>query len=70
MVRLDEMLDQKLMQRQARNSGICPMREELFMQVFDELIRQVTLNLPERGLLLLRVRDETMMTIGAYQILY
>merc|ERR1712072_1309915 len=31
-------------------------REELYSQCFDELIRQVTLNLPERGLLLLRVR--------------
>mmetsp|Transcript_44047 Transcript_44047/g.58437 ORF Transcript_44047/g.58437 Transcript_44047/m.58437 type:complete len:154 (+) Transcript_44047:420-881(+) len=64
------MLDQKLMERQARESGICPVREELFSQCFDEIIRQVTLNLPERGLLLLRVRDEIMMTIAAYQTLY
>jgi len=68
--RLREMLDQKLMERQARESGICPVREELFSQCFDEIIRQVTLNLPERGLLLLRVRDEIMMTIAAYQTLY
>ena len=64
------MLDQKLMERQARESGICPVREELFSQCFDEIIRQVTLNLPERGLLLLRVRDEIMMTIAAYKTLY
>ena len=64
------MLDQKLMERQARESGICPVREELFSQCFDEIVRQVTLNLPERGLLLLRVRDEIMMTIAAYQTLY
>ena len=64
------MLDQKIMERQARESGICPVREELFSQCFDEIIRQVTLNLPERGLLLLRVRDEIMMTIAAYQTLY
>ena len=70
MARLREMLDQKLMERQARESGICPVREELFSQCFDEIIRQVTLNLPERGLLLLRVRDEIMMTIAAYQTLY
>ena len=36
----------------------------------DELIRQVTLNCPERGLLLLRVRDEVRMTIDAYKTLY
>jgi dynein light intermediate chain len=68
--RLRELLDQKLMERQARESGICPVREELFSQCFDEIIRQVTLNEPERGLLLLRVRDEIKMTIAAYQTLY
>jgi dynein light intermediate chain len=36
----------------------------------DELLRQVTLDLPERGLLLLRVRDEIRMTIEAYRTLY
>ncbi len=40
------------------------------MKVFDELIRQVTINCTERGLLLLRVRDEIRMTIAAYQTLY
>jgi len=68
--RLREMLDQKLMERQARESGICPVREELFSQCFDEIIRQVTLSEPERGLLLLRVREEIKMTIYAYQTLY
>ena len=58
------------MERQARESGICPIREELFSQCFDEIIRQVTINEPERGLLLLRVRDEIKMTIAAYQTLY
>lgn len=38
--------------------------------VVDELIRQVTINCAERGLLLLRVRDEIRMTIAAYQTLY
>ena len=64
------MLDQKLMERQARESGICPVREELFSQCFDEIIRQICLNEPERGLLLLRIRDEIKMTISAYQTLY
>ena len=53
---------------QARETGICPIREELYAQTFDELIRQVTINCAERGLLLLRVRDEMRMTIAAYQV--
>merc|ERR1712061_822664 len=58
------------MERQARETGICPVREELYSQCFDELTRQVTINCPERGLLLLRVRDEIRMSIAAYQTLY
>ena len=69
-VNLQELLDTKLQQRQARETGICPVRRELYSQAFDELIRQVTINCAERGLLLLRVRDEIRMTIAAYQTLY
>merc|ERR1712188_9358 len=69
-VNLQEQLDLKLQQRQARETGICPVREELYAQCFDELIRQITINCAERGLLLLRVRDELRMTVAAYQGLY
>uniref|UniRef100_A0A7S1GAQ8 Dynein light chain n=1 Tax=Bicosoecida sp. CB-2014 TaxID=1486930 RepID=A0A7S1GAQ8_9STRA len=69
-INLQEALDEKLMERQAREMGICPVREDLYSQCFDELIRQVTINSPERGLLLLRVRDEIRMTIDAYKTLY
>ena len=70
MARLREMLDQKMLERQARDTGLCPVRQELFSQCFDEIIRQVTLDLPERGLLLLRVRESEKMTCAAYQTLY
>lgn len=44
--------------------------DALFIAHADELIRQVTIECPERGLLLLRVRDEVKMTIAAYTTLY
>ncbi|KAJ8289530.1 hypothetical protein GJAV_G00002360 [Gymnothorax javanicus] len=69
-VKLQELLDQKLQQRQARETGICPVRRELYTQCFDELIRQVTIACAERGHLLLRVRNEIRLTIAAYQTLY
>jgi len=69
-INLQEQLDMRLQQRQARETGICPVRRELYSQCFDELIRQVTISCAERGLLLLRVRDEIRMTIAAYQTLY
>jgi len=67
---LQKLLDERLLARQARESGICPIREELHSQCFDEIIRQVTIDCSERGLLLMRVRDELKMTIAAYQTLY
>lgn len=69
-ISLQERLDKKLNERKAREAGICPVREELYGQAFDELIRQVALDGPERGLLLMRVRDETCMAIDAYKTLY
>ncbi|KAH8048624.1 dynein heavy chain binding protein [Aureococcus anophagefferens] len=68
-INLQEQLDRKLQQRQARERASAP-SARLYAQCFDEVIRQVTINCAERGLLLLRVRDEIRMTIAAYQTLY
>lgn len=67
---MNKELEKRLTERQARENPICPIREELFMQTFDELIRQVTIHSAERGLLLHRVKDEAKMTIAAYETLY
>ena len=69
-ISLQEQLDKKLNERKARETGICPVREELYSQCFDELIRHVTMDGPERGLLLMRTRDEIRMTIDAYKTLF
>lgn len=69
-IELQKELDRRLQMRQARETGICPIREELYAQCFDELIRQITIACSNRGLLLVRVRDEMRMTIQAYQYLY
>lgn len=69
-IQVTTQLDQRLRERQARETGICPVRRDLYQQAFDELIRQVTIECAERGLLLLRVRDEISMTLAAYQTLY
>lgn len=46
------------------------MRRELYAQCLDELIRQTTIACSERGLLMLRLRDEARMTLHAYMTLY
>ena len=40
---LGDRLSEKLVQLQARQTGICQKRRELYSQTFDELIRQVVL---------------------------
>eukprot|EP00829_Urostomides_striatus_P016976 TRINITY_DN5733_c0_g1_i4.p1 TRINITY_DN5733_c0_g1~~TRINITY_DN5733_c0_g1_i4.p1 ORF type:complete len:150 (+),score=35.30 TRINITY_DN5733_c0_g1_i4:144-593(+) len=67
MVTLTKELDKKLTERQARDSGICPIRDELFSQCFDEIIRQVTISSPERGLLLHRVRAVSYTHLRAHE---
>lgn len=67
---LQEGLDRRLQTMQARETGICPIREELYNECFDELIRQVTINCLERGILLMRVKKEIEMTVNSYQTLY
>lgn len=57
----------RLVQRRTREVGICPVREDLFAQCFDELIRQITVHCVHRGLLLVRIRDEFRMLIDAHQ---
>ena len=68
--KLEKEYGAKLQDKQARKSGICPIREEVHNELFDEIIRQATVNLPERGVLLMRVRDHLKMTFAAYQTLY
>ena len=69
-VDLQENLDRRLQTEQARETGICPIREKLYTECFDELIRQITLNCLERGILLTRIKKELIMTVNSYQSLY
>ncbi|ORC90573.1 putative 33 kDa inner dynein arm light chain, axonemal [Trypanosoma theileri] len=66
---LHQRLIQRLQERAARNSGICPIRREIYAEVFDELIREITLEEPVRGILLLRVRDELYQSLAAHRSL-
>merc|ERR1711970_1404114 len=65
--RLGLNLDKRLLQAKAKETGICPFRRRLYAQAFDELIRQVTINCVERGLLMLRARDEINVTLGKHK---
>ena len=64
---LQERLDRCLAERMANSKGLCEVREELYSNAFDELIRQVVLDNPDRGMLLVRIRDQNKMVLGAYK---
>lgn len=44
-------------------NGVCPIREKLYDECFHELIRQITINCLERGILLMRIKNETALTL-------
>lgn len=50
--------------------GLCPIRRWLFDQCSDEVVRQVTVNMGERGLLLKRIKDDLRVTLESYHRLY
>jgi len=61
---LKEKFPVMLIQSQAKNIGICYNRRKVHDECFDELIRQDILDIPERGVLMLRIRDEIRKSIG------
>ena len=69
-VNLYDNLKKKLVLEGARKNGVCPIREKLYDECFHELIRQITINCLERGILLMRIKNETAMTINTYKTLY
>ncbi|XP_023344972.1 putative inner dynein arm light chain, axonemal [Eurytemora carolleeae] len=67
---LTELLDIKLKEHMAQTTGICQKRRELYTQLFEELIRQSIITCTERGLLLMRIKNEQKQTLIGYQTLY
>ncbi|XP_075248359.1 uncharacterized protein LOC142341319 [Convolutriloba macropyga] len=51
---LQEDFDSKLRDQGARETGICQVRRAIYDQCFDEVIREVSINCAERGVLLTR----------------
>lgn len=67
---LQEDFDSKLRDQGARETGICPVRRAIYDQCFDEIIREVSINCAERGILLKMVKDEATMTMQEFETLY
>lgn len=68
--KVEEKLDRLLERSQARETGVCPIREKLYAGVFDEVIRQVAISSFDRGQLLARIRDNSKETVGTFKRLF
>jgi len=67
---LKDQLNREMRERQARYTGICPVREAIYAAVFDELIASVGRDSSKRAALLRRVHAEARMSIDAYRTVF
>ena len=70
LAQLQERFHFMLNKKQALEIGLCRQRRRIYDDLFDELIRVVTLECAERGLLLARVKNEHVRWINIYEELY
>lgn len=69
-IKLSKLLDNQLRIRGAKETGICPIRENLYFECFEEIIREVTINCLQRGDLLNKVKLELKYELDYFKNLY
>jgi len=67
---LQERFHMMLYNEHALEIGLCSIRRRIYNDLFDELIRLITLQCSERGLLLGRIKNEYVQWMNTYEELY
>jgi dynein light intermediate chain len=67
---LQERFQRMLFNEKALEIGLCPKRRRIYDDLFDELIRLITLQCSERGLLLGRIKNEYVQWMNTFEELY
>ncbi len=67
---LQERFHRMLYKEQALEIGLCPKRRRIYNDLFDELIRLITLECSGRGLLLGRIKNEYVQWMNTHEELY
>ncbi|CAF2043062.1 unnamed protein product [Rotaria magnacalcarata] len=67
---LQERFHGMLYKEQALEIGLCEKRRRIYNDLFDELIRIITLQCTERGILLARIKNEYLQWMNTYEELY
>lgn len=56
--------------RKSKLKGVCEIRNEIYLETLNELIRQITIDCPQRGIFLANIRDEIEYTLKSFEDLY
>ena len=67
---LQDQLKREMRERQARYTGICPVRERIYAAVFDELVASIGRTESKVGSLLRHVFGEARLSIDAYRTVF
>lgn len=67
---LQDQLQREMRERQARYTGICPVRARIYMLIFDDLVAGIKRDAAKRANMLRRVHAEAQMSIDAYRTVF
>ncbi len=70
LIQLQDRFHMMLYNEEALEIGLCPKRRRIYNDLFDELIRIITLQCSERGLLLGRIKNEYLQWMNTYEEVY
>ena len=65
-----EKIEVLIRQRKCKQEGVCEINDEIYLETFNELIRQIAIDCPERGIVLSIIRDEIERTIKEFKNIY
>ena len=68
--RIATQLEDLINQRKCKSQGICEIRNEIYFETLNEMIRQISIDCPERGILLALIRNEISNSISNYKRLF
>ena len=63
-------IEKLLRERKCKPEGLCLVSDEIYLEAFNELIRQITVDCPERGIILAIIRDEITKSLNSYKKIY
>ena len=61
------LIEELIREKKCKVNGVCDLSDKIFLRLFNEMIRQVAIDCPERGILLSLIRDQIVDTVGNYK---